>query len=136
MPSSESSHTQIIQALFQCSKHPGGVALSTEMNSILEWLSCGAPELPGEVLYRRGDANDDGLSDLSDAVAVLEFLFTGAIKLSCKDAADMDGDGVINISDAVYLLAYRFLGGPPPPQPLEHCGSETRLGCVAFEHCR
>lgn len=127
---------EIIQSLFECSRHPGGAALSAQMNSILEWLSCGAPGSPGNVVYRRGDANDDGVSDVSDAVAVLSFLFLGAIELSCKDAADMDGDGILNISDAVYLLAYRFLGGPPPPQPFELCGTETRLGCATFEHCR
>lgn len=130
-------HAPLIrESLLQCTMPPGGMPHSVELDFVLEWLSCGAPESPGGTLYRRGDANDDGLSNVSDAVAVLAYLFTGAIDLLCKDAADVDGDGLLNISDAVYLLAYGFLGGPPPPQPFDLCGSETRLGCAAFEHCQ
>src|SRR4029434_3675 len=113
----------------------GGAPLTDELDQVLEWLSCGAPELPPGTRYRRGDANDDSLLDVSDAVAVFAYLCTGGIDLSCKDAADMDGDGLLNISDAVYLLGYLFLGGPPPPRPFDLCGSETRLGCVALEQC-
>jgi hypothetical protein len=70
---------------------------------------------------RNGDANGDGRMDLSDAVYILSWLFTGGpapAHLRCEVAGhrngDVNGDGRIDLSDAVYLLAWRFTGGPAP----------------------
>jgi len=82
----------------------------------------GEAVLPGGFLYSggwftRGDANQDGAVDISDAVAVLEFLFLGPSRLRCQDAMDCDDDGALAITDAIFLLNYLFLGGDPVPPP-------------------
>ena len=82
--------------------------------------------------FRRGDANRDGRADLSDAVAVLSFLFLGAAELSCEDGGDVDDSGDLNISDSIFLLSHLFLGGPPVPAPADACGrdpTDDLLGC-------
>lgn len=65
-------------------------------------------ELPLEgvvTLFRRGDANTDSNSDLSDAVFVLSYLFIGGTAPACEDASDADVNESLEITDAVYLLA-------------------------------
>ena len=87
--------------------------------------------------FRRGDVNADGAADLSDAVATLEFLFTGG-ELTCHDAADANDDGVVDLSDAVSLLALLFLGEGVLPAPGLDCGidpTEDLLGCEGSESC-
>ncbi|MBP5662205.1 MAG: hypothetical protein J6X30_03505, partial [Clostridia bacterium] len=53
-------------------------------------------------LYVRGDLNDDGLSDASDARILRQFLLTGqnAPPLAC---ADFNDDGKIDVKDSVLL---------------------------------
>jgi ferredoxin len=86
--------------------------------------------------FRRGDANADGGSDLSDAVRVLQHLFGGA-ELGCLEAGDVDGSGAIDISDPLHLLAFLFREGPPPAEPHGRCDTRPggpRLGCET-PHC-
>jgi len=72
-----------------------------------------------------GDISQDGRLDLTDAVALLGFLFQGTpAALPCGDGTvadpanltllDDNADGGVNLSDAVYILVYLFSGGPPP----------------------
>ncbi len=75
-------------------------------------------------LFIRGDANNDGILDVSDAVKGLLYLFDGQ-PLSCQDAADVNDDGRVDISDSVYLLNYLFKGGQSIPQPIEPGTDET-----------
>ena len=90
-----------------------------------------------------GDANQDGVLNLSDAVSFLGFLFTGApSRLPCGDGTltqggntrllDWQGDGVLDISDGIAPL--HFLFGSGPPHPLAVHGEETR-GCVPIAGC-
>jgi hypothetical protein len=67
--------------------------------------------------FLRGDANEDGAVDVSDAVFILRFLFLGGPGPSCLDAADADDDGRLELTDAIFALNHLFLGGPPPPPP-------------------
>ena len=67
--------------------------------------------------FLRGDANADGLVNISDAVSSLSFLFTGGVRPYCLDAADTNDDGVIDISDPIALLAHLFLGDTAPAYP-------------------
>jgi hypothetical protein len=90
------------------------------------------------ISFRRGDSNDDGVGDISDAVHILLYLFSGGATPDCLEAADVDADGQHNVTDAVYLLAHLFQGGPPPPPPgLAACGvsPEARFGCAFSEAC-
>jgi N-acetylmuramoyl-L-alanine amidase len=67
-----------------------------------------------------GDANDDGGIDISDAVFLVAYIFSGcAAPHDCSYAngmGDANGDGGIDISDAVYLICYIFSGCATP-----HC---------------
>lgn len=78
-------------------------------------------ELPGpctgESFFVRGDSNDDGDIDVSDAVHLLLHLFTGLAADDCQDARDMNDDGELELTDAVYLLNHLFLAQPGPPAP-------------------
>lgn len=67
--------------------------------------------------FLRGDANDDGAINLTDAVFLLEHLFVqGPIPL-CPDAADVNDSDSLNLPDVVYLLTFLFGSGPPPVSP-------------------
>jgi hypothetical protein len=93
----------------------------------------------GQSHFRRGDANGDGRTDLSDAVFTLGSLFLGVPRsLPCLDAADSNDDGTVNISDASYSLSFLFLGGPALPAPGLRCGAdptEDRIGCDSYPGC-
>lgn len=65
--------------------------------------------------FIRGDLNADKVLDLSDSVALLNFLFLGAQAPICDDAADINDDGQLDISDAIRLLGFLFLGDDLPP---------------------
>ena len=71
--------------------------------------------------FQRGDANADGRLDLSDAITVLSFLFTGGIEPTCRRSADVNDDGEVNITGPIRLLGHLFLGDPPPGgnEPME-----------------
>lgn len=82
-------------------------------------------------LFVRGDANGDGLTNISDAVAILYYLFGGR-RLSCADAADVNDTGDVELGDAMGLLMYLFAGGFPPPPPFPERGpdpSADSIGC-------
>ncbi|MEM7230633.1 MAG: lamin tail domain-containing protein [Planctomycetota bacterium] len=74
---------------------------------------------------RAGDANVDGIVDVSDAIALLFLLFEeGNRPLPCEGESpsegsnpavlDVNGDAGVDLSDCVYLLRYLFQGGPQP----------------------
>lgn len=88
----------------------------------------------GKALVIEGDANADGVVDLSDALYTLGYLFTAQIGApACLRASDTNDDGAVDISDAVYMLSFLFLGGPVPrptlPAPAEDDPFADRLGC-------
>ena len=84
-----------------------------------------------ELPFIRGDCNNDGSQDVSDAISLLGYLFQGSAVPPCLKACDVNGDGVPDLSDAVYSLTFLFPGGPPPPPPYPDCADDPdiRLGC-------
>ncbi|MGE3165845.1 MAG: FG-GAP-like repeat-containing protein [Planctomycetota bacterium] len=66
--------------------------------------------------YLRGDANRSGLVDMADAMAILEYLYSGETS-PCAAQNDFDVDGAVSMTDAVCLLQYLFFMGSPPGQP-------------------
>jgi hypothetical protein len=74
--------------------------------------------------FLRGDANRDRRRDLSDAVAILSFLFTGGARPPCADAADANDDGTLNITDPVVILDFLFRGSGPLPAPADEPGTD------------
>ena len=96
------------------------------------------PPPPAPTLFRRGDSNDDGSSDLSDAIHILGHLFIGTGAPTCMKAGDWNDDGTMDISDAIGLLGYLFLGSEPPKAPFGACGTDPTpdsLDCAAFTRC-
>ena len=90
--------------------------------------------------FHRGDTNDDGDVNLSDAVHVLNWLFLQGDAPTCVDAADVDDDGNVLLTDAVSLLNFLFLQGVPPADPgppPNECGTDDTapLGCEAYGSC-
>jgi hypothetical protein len=67
-----------------------------------------------------GDANSDEEIDISDAVFIISYAFSGGpAPADCNyplGKGDADGGGTVDISDALYLIAYIYSGGPCP-----HC---------------
>jgi hypothetical protein len=56
------------------------------------------------------------VTNLTDAVNNLNFLFRGGFDLYCASIGDANDDGDVNISDAVAILGYLFLGDAAPPE--------------------
>ena len=71
-----------------------------------------------------GDANDDELVNITDAVFLVQYIFNGGPVPACCDQADANGDALVNITDAVYLIQFIFNGGPLPL-----CPSPGNLEC-------
>ncbi len=91
--------------------------------------------------FRRGDPNDDGGVNITDAIYILNYLFLGGEAPGCLEAADANDDGGINITDGVYVLNFLFLGGPEPAPPGPNAcgqdppGSPSQPGCEAYKSC-
>jgi len=125
-----------------CPDCPGVLDTNAIVNA-LEVLSGGAPVQPK---FHRGDADDNGSLQLTDAVRILNFLFLGTGRIDCMDAGDVDNNGSIQLTDAVRILNVLFLGtgsipDPAPPGPSfgdKPCGpdpDDKHLGCQTYTHC-
>ncbi len=91
-------------------------------------------------LQRQGDLNQDGVVNISDAVAILVHLFIRPRELPCggdpvgeaggddanRRLLDVNADEEVSLSDAVFLLEYLFLEGPIPA---------LGTGCVRIAGC-
>lgn len=89
---------------------------------------------PGGQTFRRGDANDDGIVDVSDVVALAKWLFGVGPSIPCDDAGDVNDNGVLDaVMDPMTLLTYLFQGGAAPAAPFPNCGldpTSDALDCV------
>ena len=73
---------------------------------------------------------------MSDAIWILNALFSGGPQTQCADAADVNDSGAADISDPVYLSNFLFFGTvlPPPSPGHTACGpdpTEDLLDCIA-----
>lgn len=107
------------------------VASPGQLNSGQSFPTGGGPE------FVRGDCNRDGSVGIGDALAMLDYLFSGGSVL-CLEACDASDDDAVQINDPLSLLGYLFSGSPPPPVPFPDCGDDatrvgaTDLGCDAY----
>ncbi len=96
-------------------------------------------EAPPRARFVRGDCNDDGSVDISDAVFSLGDLFLGEGDPGCDDACDTNDDGSVDISDAIATLGVLFLGqGLIPPPGMKECGidpTDEEVGCEQYNSC-
>ncbi len=67
-----------------------------------------------EVVFMRGDANGDGVINVTDVVYLINYLFIHGPAPDPIQAGDVNCDGVVNVTDVVYLINYLFISGPPP----------------------
>ncbi len=87
--------------------------------------------------FVRGDCNDDGGVDISDAIESLTLLFVGGVT-NCVNACDTNDDEGFDISDPIYSLAALFTSGPAPLAPYPNCGDDPTggtLACTEFAAC-
>ncbi len=89
----------------------------SEIENFLATADCfDDPPVDPHFWFRRGDPNDDGNIDVTDATAIVDYAF-GGVDPFCINACDVDDNLLIDTSDAIYLLNYVFSGGPPPAFP-------------------
>lgn len=98
-----------------------------------------ACETAGPVYFVRSVCRNRSTNpQLTDAVYLLNFLFTGGETPHCKAACDTDGDDRLGLTDSVQVLQFLFLGGVPPvtwdgPNPIcenfEQGTPSFALGC-------
>ena len=81
-------------------------------------------EIYPDLYFVRGRVNDGEQVDLSDAVSLLAYLFTGGEAPDPLAAGDVNDDGGLDISDPIYLLNFLFLGGPSIPAPYPEPGPD------------
>ncbi len=99
-----------------------------------------APDPVTAQTFRRGDADDNGAVQLTDAVGILNFLFAGGNEPTCLETADANDDGAVQLTDAVRVLTFLFASGPAPAPPgPEACGADPadspHLGCASYTRC-
>jgi len=107
--------------------------LDADLDDASSWRMSDAPHgtpgvddvAPTGGLRLPGDINGDGQINITDAVGMLRFLFSGnAVMLPCGDGSidapgnvallDVDSTGDVNTTDAIYTLQFLFSSGPPP----------------------
>jgi hypothetical protein len=64
--------------------------------------------------YICGDANGDGLVNVSDAVYIINYVFVGGDPPDPLAAGNANCDIGVNVSDAVWIINYIFVGGNAP----------------------
>jgi hypothetical protein len=119
--------------------HPSGVMLVAE--ETFEVPPTGNVVVVGgwRTRFKRGDANGSGVVDISDPIAIGNWLNdpTNPMKaLACWDGADANDDSFVNGVDRTLILEYLFSGGPPPalPGPL-CCGTDPTPDLLDCTKC-
>ncbi len=64
--------------------------------------------------YFCGDANSDGMFNVSDAVFIINYIFCGGAYPDPIESADVNCDGRVNVSDAVWIQNTIFYDGKAP----------------------
>jgi hypothetical protein len=67
--------------------------------------------------YICGDCDGNRITNISDVVYLLDYIFGGGPPPDPLLAGDVDCDGLVNVSDAVYMLYYIFGSGREPCDP-------------------
>lgn len=113
----------------------GANTLSATASNTLLQLDDGSVRFVPKNRFVRGDANDDGSTDIADVLCVIEHIFSGD-DIACEDAADANDDTNINVADVVGMLEFLFLLGPLPA-PYPECGFDTTGAgnCLVYNGC-
>ncbi len=92
-----------------------------------------APERP---LFLRGDANRDGVVDISDAVALVGIVNWREDPGPCPLALDSSGDDDVDFLDILTVLEYLFGGYFAPMSPFPDCARHEDLTYLGRLECR
>jgi hypothetical protein len=101
---------------------PVGNAFVVGFDSVVPETESGRLALLVERPFLRGDINDDGGVDISDAVWTLQWLFLGLHNPECQKAGDTNDTGKVLLDDVLLLLQYQFWGGITLPAPFPELG--------------
>src|SRR5690606_36742889 len=63
---------------------------------------------------QRGDLNADGLISISDAVALIAYIFAQGAAPEPLEVGDANCSGQVSVGDAISLISYIFASGPAP----------------------
>ncbi|MDE0959888.1 MAG: VCBS repeat-containing protein [Planctomycetota bacterium] len=88
---------------------------------VAAFLSAALIDIEIPVPFLRGDANDNGIINIADAVVILRRMFGIDPPGTCLAAEDADGDGGTDIGDAVRVVTYLFSLGEAPVAPFPTC---------------
>ena len=101
-------------------------------------LGEGVIRLPGAggggAMFSRGDFNFDSDIDISDPIAILQYVFFGGAAPRCILAADANDDEKVDISDPIFILIYLFNEGREPPPPSMEGGPDPTPGSLDCAH--
>ena len=98
-----------------------------------ETIEAGTPQT-----FRRGDVEIDGVVQIGDAVALVEFLYRDGAEPPCVKAADANDSGSLSSTDAVAILQFIFTQREPAPGLFDGCVSDAtadELGCFSYSAC-
>ncbi len=59
-----------------------------------------------------GDVTDNGVVDILDIVALVNYKFKGGPEPANLDVAEVTGDGLVNILDIIAIVYFKYKGGP------------------------
>jgi len=65
----------------------------------------------------RGDANNDAVINVGDAVYIINYVFKGGSAPIPVEGGNANCDAAVNVGDAVYIINYVFKGGQAPGCP-------------------
>ncbi|MFP6633848.1 MAG: hypothetical protein VCD16_14540 [Planctomycetota bacterium] len=93
--------------------------------------------------FLRGDVNDSGALEVTDAINFLTWMFLGGSAPGCMDAADADNNGTLGLSDGINILTFLFGGGDALPKAgllgsgcaPDPEGEEDGLLCESYSNC-
>ncbi len=93
-------------------------------NAHLSFQTQAAPEVSD---FIRCDPNNDGRSNIADAIWIINELVRKGPATTCAAAADCNSDANRDLTDAVFAIAYQFQGGAAPGAPFPECGGSASL---------
>jgi len=88
--------------------------------------------------FRRGDFDANGTLQISDAIALVGYLYGDGSPSPCMKAADANDNGALTVTDAVTVLRFLFMPGEPHPGSLARCVSDATpdaLECDSYRAC-
>ncbi len=90
-------------------------SVSTQVLTVIVEDFCNSDTLSFDVAaFLCGDANYDGLVNVSDAVTLINYVFVAGNPPEPLESGDTNCDGSVNVSDAVWIINYVFVGGFDP----------------------